>query len=41
MIFETHAHYDDDAYHEDRDVLLASMQENQIGFIVNVGAKPV
>ena len=38
MIFETHAHYDDDAYHEDRDVLLASMQENQIGFIVNVGA---
>lgn len=38
MIFETHAHYDDDAYDEDRDVLLASMQENQIGFIVNVGA---
>lgn len=38
MIFETHAHYDDPAFDEDRDVLLASMQENQIGFIVNVGA---
>lgn len=38
MIFETHAHYDDHAFDEDRDALLASMQENQIGFIVNVGA---
>lgn len=38
MIFETHAHYDDAAYDEDRDALLASMQENQIEYIVNVGA---
>lgn len=38
MIFETHAHYDDEAFDEDRDVLLSSMQENGIGWIVNVGA---
>lgn len=38
MIFETHAHYDDEAFDEDRDALLASMRENGIEYIVNVGA---
>ncbi len=38
MIFETHAHYDDDAFDEDRDVLLAGMPEQGIGRIVNIGA---
>lgn len=38
MIFETHAHYDDEAFDEDRDILLTSMHENGIGYIVNVGA---
>lgn len=38
MIFETHAHYDDKAFDDDRDALLSSMQENGIGAIVNVGA---
>lgn len=38
MIFETHAHYDDDAFDEDRDVLLAGMSEQGIGRIVNIGA---
>ena len=38
MIFETHAHYDDEAFDEDRDALLSSMQEQGIGFLVNVGA---
>lgn len=38
MIFETHAHYDDEAFDGDRDVLLSSMQENGIGLVVNVGA---
>lgn len=37
-IFESHAHYDDDAFLEDRDELLASMPEHQIGTIINVGA---
>lgn len=38
MIFETHAHYDDEAFEEDREALLASMQENGVGAIVNVCA---
>ena len=38
MIFDTHAHYDDEAFEEDREVLLSSMQENGIGAIVNVCA---
>lgn len=38
MIFESHAHYDDAAFDEDRDALLGSMQENGIEYIVNVGA---
>ena len=38
MIFDTHAHYDDAAFEEDRDNLLASMRDNGIKNIVNVGA---
>ena len=30
MIFETHAHYDDEKFDEDRAELLSSMQENGI-----------
>ncbi|SDB54894.1 TatD family hydrolase [Butyrivibrio sp. INlla16] len=38
MIFETHAHYDDEAFDSDRDSLLSSMTENGIGTIVNATA---
>lgn len=38
LIFETHAHYDDDAFDEDRDILLGSMQAAGIETIVNIGA---
>ena len=38
MIFDTHAHYDDEAFDEDRDELLKSMRPGGIGRIVNVGA---
>lgn len=38
MIFDTHAHYDDEAFDGDRDTLLSSMNENGIANIVNVGA---
>ena len=38
MIFETHAHYDDEAFAQDRENLLASMQEHGIGYIVNACA---
>lgn len=39
MIFETHAHYDDKVFDEDRDELLSSMASNGIGAIVNVTAE--
>lgn len=38
MIFDTHAHYDDDAFDEDREDLLASLDGHGIGRVVNVGA---
>lgn len=38
MIFDTHAHYDDRAFDEDRDALLSKMEQSGIGGIVNVGA---
>ena len=38
MIFDTHAHYDDDAFDEDRDALLSGMKETGVEYIVNVGA---
>ncbi len=38
MIFDTHAHYDDGQFDEDRAELLASMTENGVGTIVNVSA---
>ncbi|MBQ8974367.1 MAG: TatD family hydrolase, partial [Oscillospiraceae bacterium] len=37
MLFDTHAHYDDEQFDIDRDALLASMQEHGIGGIVNNG----
>lgn len=40
MIFETHAHYDDKAFDEDREELLRSMPEEGIGTIVNVSSDP-
>ncbi len=38
MIFESHAHYDDDAFLKDRESLLKSLAENQIGYVINVAA---
>lgn len=38
MIFDTHAHYDDEAFDEDRDDLLTSLFENGIEAVTNVGA---
>lgn len=38
MIFDTHAHYDDEAFDEDREMLLDSMRKNGIGWIVNACA---
>ena len=38
MIFESHAHYDDDAFDEDREKLLTSLREHGIDKVINVGA---
>lgn len=38
MIIDTHAHYDDDAFEEDRDSLLQSLKSHQIEKVVNIGA---
>lgn len=38
MIFESHAHYDDEAFDIDREELLGSFAANGIGTVVNVGA---
>lgn len=37
-IFESHAHYDDEAFDADREQLLSTMDEHRIGTIINVGA---
>ena len=38
MIFETHAHYDDEAFDNDRDELLCGMKAANIETIINIGA---
>lgn len=38
MIFETHAHYDDSQFDEDRDSLLLSLSKAGIDKVVNIGA---
>lgn len=36
-IFDTHAHYDDLKFYEDRDELLANLPENGVEYVVNCG----
>ena len=38
MIFESHAHYDDEAFHDDRDELLKELLSKNISHIINVWA---
>ena len=38
MIFDSHAHYDDEAFDADREELLAQCQAQGIEYIVNVSA---
>jgi TatD DNase family protein len=37
MLFDTHAHYDDERFDGDREALLAGMPEKNVGLIVNPG----
>lgn len=38
MIFETHAHYEDEAFDEDRREILESLPKNNIEYIVNISS---
>lgn len=38
MLFDTHAHYDDEQFDNDRDTLLAAMQDSGISLIVNAAS---
>ena len=38
MIFDTHAHYDDSAFDEDRDEVLRKVFASGVGCVVNIGA---
>jgi len=36
-LFDTHAHYDDDAYNGDRDALLSGLPSNGVEHVINIG----
>ena len=38
LIFDSHAHYDDHAFDEDRDVVLSGLKENGVGYVVDICA---
>lgn len=38
LIFDSHAHFDDEAFDKDGEELLASFRENGVGYVVNVTA---
>lgn len=39
MLFDTHAHYNDGQFDDDRDEILSSMPENNVGLIMNPATK--
>lgn len=39
MIFETHAHYEDNAFDKDREVILEELPEKGIDYVVNVSSE--
>jgi len=39
MIFDTHTHYDDEAYNEDRDAVIEQAHAAGVEYIINVGAE--
>ena len=38
LIFDTHAHYDDAAFQEDREEILSGLSDHGVGFVVDVSA---
>ncbi|MBE6926288.1 MAG: TatD family deoxyribonuclease [Ruminococcaceae bacterium] len=37
MLFDTHAHLNDEAFREDRDTLICGLKEKGVGFVMNAG----
>jgi TatD DNase family protein len=37
LLFDSHAHYDDSKFNDDRDEIILSLKENGIGRVVNIG----
>ena len=37
MIFDTHSHYDDEQFNEDRDILLSSLSDKGVSNVINCG----
>ncbi len=40
MIFDSHAHYDDESFNEDRDIVIKELMENNIIGVLNCGSSP-
>lgn len=38
MYFDSHAHYDDEKFDENRDILIEEMHTNGVDYIINIGA---
>lgn len=38
MYFDTHAHFDDEKFDENRDILIEEMHSNGVDYIINIGA---
>ena len=38
MIFDTHAHYNDEQFDQDRDELLGKMKDAGVGTVMEIGA---
>lgn len=38
MIFDSHAHYDDESFNEDREIIINQLKENGIGTVINVSS---
>ena len=36
MYFDSHAHYDDKKFNEDREELLLNLKNHNVGYVVNV-----
>ena len=38
MYFDTHAHYEDEKFMKNRDILIEEMHSNGVDYIINIGS---